>query len=372
MIPRVRRTRLAAIIASVCVTATFGIATAAETPPDPFADLRGNGETGEFTVVDGELREKAGDEVSYAIAYTRWNPERPNGTTIVYNHGLQSHRGWYNATATWLAERGFTVFAFDRIGSGTSADGLAFKDKNLVEARGHVHSWELFLDTVDGMLSVVHEERPNDRIFLWGNSYGAKVVTAWLLDNAKTLKGQNVAGAIYTSPGLYQNKKTMPLPFSKAKLASSGGLRRFPVPMVATNNDNGAHWFVAPGPWFDRIAADGLSLREVTRTFYMQTRKMDGFVASHRKGLRIPVPTFYALVRNDVMMDNDKLERHVEERASNGTVKYYSGGPDHKHFLLFTEDRNAVLADVAAFLANQKVDGARVLGEPVAHRELMK
>jgi len=359
MIPRARSTRLAAIIAAGWVVAALGFAAVAETPPDVFEDLRGNGELGEFTVVDAQLSEKSGGEVSYAIAFTRWNPERPNGTTIVYNHGLQSHRGWYNATATWLAERGYTVYAFDRIGSGTSADGLAFKDKALIEARGHVHSWELFLDTIDGILGLVHEQRPDDTVFLWSNSYGAKVVTAWLLDNADDLAARNVAGAIYTSPGLYLNKKTMPLPFSKAKLASSGGLRPFPVPMVAADDDNGAHWFVDPGIWFDRIAADGLSLREVTRTFYMQTRKMDGLIDSHDKGRRIPVPTFYALVRNDVMMDNDKVERHVGERASDGTVKYYSGGPDHKHFLLFTEDRDAVLADVVAFLENTSIDGAQ-------------
>jgi hypothetical protein len=63
------------------------------------------------------------------------------------------------------------------------------------------------------------------------------------------------------------------------------------------------------------------------------------------------------------MMDNDKVERHVGERASDGTVKYYSGGPDHKHFLLFTEDRDAVLADVVAFLENTSIDGAQHFGE---------
>ncbi len=74
-------------------------------------------------MIDEQVSVKIGTEIAYHLAYTRWIPESPNGIVIVYNHGLQSHRGWFNGTANDLVARGYTVYAFDRIGSGTSSRG---------------------------------------------------------------------------------------------------------------------------------------------------------------------------------------------------------------------------------------------------------
>jgi hypothetical protein len=145
----------------------------------------------------------------------------------------------------------------------------------------------------------------------------------------------------------------MPLPFSKLKLVFSRNLTLFPLPMVQSDGDNGAHWFVAEGPDFDRIAADQLSLREVTRRYYLQTAKMDHYIKSHKRKQRIPVPALYVMVKDDVMMNNSKVEKHVEKRVENAWLKYYSGGSKHKHFVLFTADREEVLHDVSAFLSGE-------------------
>ncbi len=140
------------------------------------------------------------------------------------------------------------------------------------------------------------------------------------------------------------------MPFSKLRLLLSADTAYFPVPMAARDGDNGAAWFVGPGPWFERIRADDLSLRWVTRRFYMETRAMDRFIASRPEAQRIEVPSLYLLVRDDPMMDNERLERFVAASAGDAWVKVYPGGPDGKHFLLYTEDRQAALDDLDRFL----------------------
>ncbi len=78
----------------------------------------------------------------------------------------------------------------------------------------------------------------------------------------------------------------------------------------------------------------------------------------------LPVPDFYLLVRNDPMMDNDKVEMYIEARVTDSLVKYYNGGPDNKHYLLSTEDANQALADIVAYLDGRQgeITGTRHLG----------
>jgi len=327
---------------------------------DSFDSLKGAGEDESITLVDEVISKKVGTEIAYHLAYTKWTPATSNGFVIVYNHGLQSHRGWYNATAAEMARLGYTVYAFDRIGSGTSSPGLSVKHGELVESRGHVRDWHLLTKSLDAMVDFARRQNPDAKIVVWGNSYGAKVVTAWLMEHAADVRGRDVVAAIFTAPGLYANDASMPLPFSKAKLAFSGNMTLFPVPMVAKDDDNGAHWFVGPGEWFDRIRNDDLSVREVTRRFYLETNAMDSFIRKWPKAKRLPVPTFHLMVRNDPMMDNVKTEAFVKIRVSDGLYKFFRGGEEAKHFLLFTSDRDEALSDIDRFVSGRRgdIDGA--------------
>jgi alpha-beta hydrolase superfamily lysophospholipase len=361
-----RRVAIRAVRACVIVAA-FGAlaASGASAAQNPFADLIGSGNSRRFAQEDEQISEKTGEARAYEIHYTKWQPATPNGKVIVYNHGFQSHRGWFYATANEFAGQGYAVYAFDRIGSGESSGGMAIDNGEVVDVRGHVRDWKLFLESVDLMLDVAVEENPGAELILWGNSYGAKVVTAYLYERGDRPAARDISAAVLTTPGNYRNKDGMPLPFSRVRLVSSGGLREFPVPMVERNGDNGASWFVAPGPWFDRIRDDELSLREVTRSYYMETNQLDKATNGRSKRTKLGVSAFYLMVRDDVMMNNDKMQKDIEEHASDSVFKYYAGGPENKHFLLFTEDREEAIADILAFLDGrlEKVKGAQRVGE---------
>jgi alpha-beta hydrolase superfamily lysophospholipase len=321
-----------------------------------FDDLRGPGTDESITLIDEEISAKIGTDIAYHLAYTKWTPDEPNETIIVYNHGLQSHRGWFNRTANDLVARGYTIYAFDRIGSGTSSPGLSVIRGELRESRGHVRDWHLLTKSLDAMVDFARKQNPDGRIVVWGNSYGAKVVTAWLMEHADDARSRGVESAVFTAPGLFANDESMPLPFSKMKLIFSRNMCLYPLPMVEKNDDNGAHWFIGEGEWFDRIRDDDLSIREVTRRFYLETNAMDSYIRKWRKGSRLPVPTFHLMVRNDPMMDNVKTEAFVKARASDGLYKFFKGGEEAKHFLLFTSDRDEALRDIDSFLSGRRGD----------------
>ena len=320
-----------------------------------FALVPASGDIETLQVVDERMRDQNGNDMVYDIRVFRWLPLQPNGTTILYNHGFQSHSAWFFSTAETLKKRGFSVYAFDRIGSGQSDPGAGRSWGRFFSAPGHISRWRLFVKTLDEMAARVRTERPNDQLVVWGNSYGAKIVTAWLQEIKDESRGEIVAAAIFTTPGLYQNKESMPLPFSTFRLLLSGAQTRFPLPMVARDGDNGAAWFIGPGPWFNAIRHDELSLRDVTRRFYVQTGLMDRSIARQRNN-RYDTPAFFLMVRGDVMMDNSKQENDIHERTENGYYKYYSGGPLHKHFLMFTEDRDEVVDDIVRFISGRRGD----------------
>ena len=117
------------------------------------------------------------------------------------------------------------------------------------------------------------------------------------------------------------------------------------------DGDNGAAWFVSAGPWFQKIRNDELSLREVSRDFYMQTNALDKFV--QRKSHRLPpeLPVAYLLVENDPMMDNDRARELIARQTPHAQVQSYGDGDDNDHFLLFSEHRDAAMRDILAFLA---------------------
>jgi alpha-beta hydrolase superfamily lysophospholipase len=332
-----------------------------QAPANPFAEQIGRGIVSAFDQVDEELSKKLGTPVTYRVRYTKWLPDESPKKVVIYNHGFQSHRAWMNATANRLAEDGYAVYAFDRIGSGESDDGAALRSGEIQRSRGHVQSWELFLATLDEVTEIAAKEHPQTELVLWGNSYGAKLVTAYLHSRSNELERRNIRGAIFTTPGLFQNKKSMPLPFSKLKLVFSRSLTLFPVPMVEQDGDNGASWFVAQGtPWFERIQRDELSLREVTRRFYLQTAKLDKFLRKKRKD-RLSVPALYLLVEADTLMDNVKMEADASSRATDTVLKYFQGGPESKHFLLFTQDGEPAYLDILRFLDGRasEIEGAQ-------------
>lgn len=336
---------------------------------NPFlADLT-TGTTSSFLQIDDFYSDKLSETAQYQLDYTYWRPtsQLDNGHVIIYNHGLQSHRGWFNATAEKLRVLGYTVYAFDRIGSGTSSDAYALDGwfmgleewlpflpfVDVVKRRGHIRDYQQFLTSIDNMKNIAVNENPNKKIHLWGNSYGSKILTNYLLDSERS---KDIASSIFTTPGLYRDEENMPLPFSRLSLFLSKSADIFTTPVSAIDDNNGAHWFTYSSPWLERIAGDPLSLRHMTRKLAFQTLAMNQHIEeqSGNNSDFIKSKRFYLMVKGDAMMDNGKMLQHISENKGNSQVKFYQGGAHNKHFLAFTADADTVINDIDQFLLQSK------------------
>lgn len=306
----------------------------------------------------------AGYFVSYKIHYMKWEPRNSNGHTIIYNNGLQSHAGWFYETAEKLSAKGYTVFAFDRIGSGRSSDGMSVIPSNqtpeavakLNRGPGHVGNWKAFTHSIHLMKQLAKSQHPENAVHIWANSFAANIVTAYLLQYEPT----DVSSFVFTSPGLFSK---LPLPFSIPNLINAQPGTYFPTTIPEQNADQGAYLFTSMSGYAQAIAEDRDSLRKFTKEFYFSVPDIQNY---HSRKSAAPnsfltqTRRFYLVVDGDPMMDTTRTMNYVFQYSTNAAVKRYSGGPDHRHFLEFTEDAEAALQDVDAFIQGREVIGNEI------------
>ena len=153
-----------------------------------FFQLNHSGRQGVLHYSD-PLLSQAGQPVHYQLRYTYWLPGRSNGKVIIYNHGLQSHRGWFYGSAEYLAILGYTVYAFDRVGAGQSSAGISLRpddgkdsDKaaGLIRQQGHVDRWQVWTDSLAQMVRLVRKRHPSLELNLWANSFAAHILTGYI------------------------------------------------------------------------------------------------------------------------------------------------------------------------------------------------
>jgi len=122
------------------------------------------------------------------LHYRTWVPaDRRPEASLLFLHGIASHGAWFAETAVHLADRGITVYAPDRRGSGLSGG-----------PRGHIPSYERALDDLDLFCELAAKEQAGAPIFLAGSSWAAKLAIA---SAARSQAG--LAGLILLGPGLF-------------------------------------------------------------------------------------------------------------------------------------------------------------------------
>jgi alpha-beta hydrolase superfamily lysophospholipase len=309
------------------------------------ADLK-TGVTRAFDQPDPKLLNASGQPHVYKIVFTKWVPKRSNGHVLIYNHGLESNRTWAFSGAEILRSRGFTVYAFDRIGSGESSPGASLDETGkVIELRGHISDFTLYLETIQKMKELAKAEHPRAKLHIWGNSFGGKLVTAYALGYPMN----DVESVLFTSPGVYQNEQTMPLRFTMAQFNAAKETDYLPSPIYEVQNDNGAGMFTSNQPYFDNIKNDKLALRDMTKSFFEQSARMSGYIEKAAPKLNA-VKRFYMMIDGDQMMDNVKMFAQVRAYREQAIAKFYRGGHDHRHLIFYTTDREQAFQDLIHFL----------------------
>ena len=258
-------------------------------------------------------------------AYGRyWPAERQRGA-VLYHHGIQSHCGWYEASAERLAEAGYVVLQVDRRGSG----------RNPVD-RGHADSADQLIADAHATRDELTRRSGSTRHHVVGVSWGGKLaVAAYVADPA------GVQSMSLVTPGLFPQEGV-----TKSEAATIGFAmlyephRLFDIPL------DDAEFFTAAPRWQAFINTDALTLRQCTASFYLASRRMDKIVA--RLGQTDPVPTHLFLAGEERIIDNEKTTEFAKGlKAWQFRITRY---PGVRHSLEFEEDPSGYLDDLAQFI----------------------
>jgi len=210
---------------------------------------------------------------------------------VLYVHGIQSHPGWFAASAAALARAGHAVYQVTRRGSG---DNQA--------ARGHAHSDGQLMDDIDRAARMILERTGASRLHLLGVSWGGKLLAAYA---SHPKCSAPIASLTMVAPGIVPRvdvARTTKLSIAAALLVSPH--RRFAIPLSEPElfTDNPA--------MREYLRNDKLALHEATARFFLASRKLDWRLSAAAGGC-LAMPVTLILAGTDRIIDNQGTRRFV-------------------------------------------------------------
>ena len=240
----------------------------------------------------------------YVLRGRIWPPRRPASSAFLYLHGIQSHGGWFERSASLLAETGCAVLLPDRRGSGLNEVG-----------RGDTPGAQRWLLDLDELGDALIRESGCQRVAVAGVSWGGKLALLWALQRPRL-----VERLLLVAPGLFP--AVDPGWLARARIAASllrGGRRAFPIPLndpaLFTDNPAGREF----------IQQDPLRLIAASARFFYSSRRIDVLLARAKRG-SLAVPTTALLAERDRIIRNDPTEKWLRRVARDGPdIKYFTG-----------------------------------------------
>ena len=239
--------------------------------------------------------------------------------TILYLHGVESHMGWFTRMGDKLSEKDFSVYAFDRRGSGLSR-----------LERGHIDNYNMLLGDISDVIKHIRDERPGSKLYLMGICGGGKFASSF----AGSAPGM-IDGLILISPAI-KTKVTI----SPALLSFFINKRKkIPTPL----RDD---MFTKNRKFIKFIKEDKLSLKELTASFYREWALMD--LKLSRKIFSQDIPILTVLAGDDPIVDNGAMAAwHKKLTSRRKTLKTFYGCC---HFLPFQENLSEITDYITAWV----------------------
>ena len=262
------------------------------------------------------------------LFYRHFPVERPLGAAV-FLHGIQSHSGWYEASAGHLQKGGIEVFSLDRRGSGLNQDG-----------RGDVNDWKVLVEDVAEFVCSRVAESGFRRVHLAGISWGGILASVFSILHPELLSSLTLV-ALGISPKVGLSARENLSVFWNALFSP---LRKFPIPidrpeMFTANPDRIAY-----------IREDPLSLHHSTARFLFESFRMDRFLKRHRHDIRVPL--LLLLAGHDEISDNRRLEEFFMSVAS--AEKRIRLFPKAHHTLEFEPDPEPVFREMLEWIRQHR------------------
>jgi alpha-beta hydrolase superfamily lysophospholipase len=248
---------------------------------------------------------------------------------VLYHHGIQSHCGWYEASARTLADAGYAVLQIDRRGSGHNQ-----------RDRGHAESAEQLLDDSLAARDELLRRSGCEAYHLVGVSWGGKLVTAaYVRDPAGVMSLSLITPGLFPKVGVSGPQKAK---IGFAMLYEPQ--RLFDIPL------NDPELFTTVPRWQEFFRTDEPTLRQCSAGFYLASRRMDKIVA--RLPAAKPVPIHVFLAGDERIIDNDATGCFIRDLHWPHTrVTTYSTA---RHSLEFEADPNIYFCDLLSFITEQR------------------
>lgn len=235
------------------------------------------------------------DELSLELpdgyaAYARFWPAAQARGAVLFHHGIQSHCGWFTASAEKLTEAGFCVLQPERRGCGRN-----------MQDRGHADSAEQLVADSHAARDELLRRSGFDRCHVIGVSWGGKLAVAAYVDDA-----QGIASLTLVTPGLFPK-----VGVSREQMAAIGFSMLYePLKLHDIPLDK-PEFFTSDPQWQKFVANDELTLRQCTAGFFLASRRMDKTVAKFAESP--PIPLHLMLAGEERIIDNDKTIEFVNQ-----------------------------------------------------------
>lgn len=135
------------------------------------------------------------DDRRTKIHALKWEPDNKETVAILQLvHGMQEHIERYSEFASFLTEKGFTVFGHDHIGHGDSVE--KDEDRGIMHCK---HPDDVMIDDMYANYGIIKEQFGDKPYFILGHSMGSYLLRKFLCVKASKLEG--VSGAIVMGTG---------------------------------------------------------------------------------------------------------------------------------------------------------------------------
>jgi alpha-beta hydrolase superfamily lysophospholipase len=267
-------------------------------------------------------------------AYGRyWCGPDPVGA-VLYHHGIQSHCGWYEASARKLAEAGFAVLQVDRRGSGRNDPD-----------RGHAESADQLIEDALAARDELARRCGLNQHHVVGVSWGGKLaVAAYARDTT------GVESLSLVTPGLFPL-----IGVSTGEMAKIGFAMLYEPEKLFDIPLNRPELFTTSPLWQQFFDTDVLTLRRCTAGFYLASRRMDKIVARFTTSTPVPVHLFVA--GDERIVDNDKTTSFIRDLRWPGCqITRYDQA---RHSLEFEGDPELYFGDLVSFIERAQASALR-------------
>lgn len=257
------------------------------------------------------------------LALHSWVPEDVR-RIVFYIHGLQSHAGWLYEFAPMLADASVAVFVLDRRGSGMSA-GL----------RGDIDCEEkLCLDYMTS-LAYIKNNYSSIPITLFGHCLGGSILAALVCRDDFNIDVDNL---VFCSADLGRLHRRL----SKEERELLKNNHSQELCSIGLDDRD----FTDDESYLEFMQRDPLSCREVTQRSRAALLKIENMYINKHIVMRIPCA--YISGREDRIIDiKHALEIFNRLCGQNGLIVQF---PTDKHYLLFTQQRDALICWLVHFV----------------------